>query len=177
MHQEVLNFLCLPPRLRTAAQLHPRHTAHTSLQAVWLICRCSAAIFWLSSSPAWLLQLICCTSSRIGQVAEIWQIPPAKRMYPRKPGTQMQPLPGGDWRSDLQHRTSEYAQIQPYRSYRSNSNPSFPLNPEQALLPVSIRTFISVLKNRCHSQKTDVTTKIWASLFVFLNADGNKYTT
>lgn len=97
-------------------------------------------------------------------------IPPEKRTCPRKPGTQMQSLPRGDWGSDLQSQLSQHKWtcLNPNHSYRNYSNPSFPTYSEQVLLFMNNKTFVSVLKNRCHVQDM--------SIFVFLNADWSKLT-
>jgi len=46
--------------------------------------------------------------------------------------------------------------LNPNHSYGSDSNPSFPTYSEQVLLSVNIKTFVSVLKNRCHIQNMSI---------------------
>lgn len=168
-HQEVLNFLCLSPWLQTAAKLRPRCPEFPVLELYTWSADAQTVTGWIATRVTATSDLL---HIQQWQNGENLTIPPEMGMYPRKHGTQTQPLPRGDWGSDLQSQLSQHKRaksLNPKHSYRNDSSPSFPTYSEQVLLFVRIRTFVSELKNRCHIQNT--------SIFVFLNVDGNNCTT
>lgn len=168
LRHQVLNFPCLPPWTHTAAQMH-------WIPCAWdvrLICRCSADVFWTASNPEWLLHLICCAFSSTGQMAKIWQFHQKRGCTQGNLGHKCSTFREGTEEvicSQLCHSTSECAWIQTTAIEVIQTPASQHIQSRYFCLWISKHLFLC--------SKTDVTSKIWASLFVFLNVHRNKYTT
>lgn len=153
-HQEVLNVPCLPPWLLIAAQLHPRCIKYPKTE----LCDWSADAQQAFAGHAATHSDSCIWSAAQPAVLGKWlksDIPPEKRMYTRTPGTQMQPLPRGDWASDLQSHLSQHKWISlnPNHSYRIALVAAQHTPSRYFCWRVS---FVSVLKNRCHIQNMSI---------------------